>query len=182
MADTAYALAALRAAGTGPRPGTDLAMAALSGAAARAGRQVIDLTDGRLLLGWSEDSEPVAGGDTGVVRSKPTPSLVLTFSACLRACWPNKDTHPYPGRATTEEQVLAAMATLGPLRDPSGDGTGSERHHKGAIPVLRDAGYLDPDPFVIRLGPRVAAWSDREVAILRHHYDRMPTVPPTENA
>ena len=177
--NTALALAALRASGAAARPQTDLGMAALRAAADRAGRGLVDLADGRLAIGWMEDSEPVAGGDTGVVRNKPRPSLALTFIAALRACWPDKDTHPYPGQAASEEQVLAALATLGPLRDPSGDGTGTERHQKGAFPVLRAAGFLDPDtdPGVVRLGPRVAVWSEREVQVLRHNYSRMPVAP-----
>lgn len=180
---TAVALAALRASGARARPHTDPGMAALRAAADRAGRGLVDLADGRLALGWMEDSEPVAGGDTGVTRTKPKPSMALTFLAALRACWPDKDTHPYPGQTATEEQVLAALATLGPLRDPTGDGTGTgtERHQKGAFVVLRAAGFLDPDtdPGMVRLGPRAAVWSDREVQVLRHNYGRMPT-PPTE--
>lgn len=179
---TAMALAALRASGAQARPQTDLGMAALRAAAARAGRALVDLADGRLTLGWLEDSEPVGGGDTGVPRTKPKPSMALTFLAALRACWPDKDTHPYPGHTTTEERVLAALATLGPLRDPTGDGTGTERHQKGAIVVLRGAGFLDPDtdPGIVRLGPRVAVWSDREVQVLRHNYSRMPVAPTEE--
>jgi hypothetical protein len=183
-AGTAIALAALRASGARTRPDTGPAMTALRAAADRAGRALVDLADGRLVLGWMEDSEPVGGGDTGVVRIKPKPSMALTFLAALRACWPDKDTHPYPGEAVDEEQVLAALATLGPLRDPSGDGTGTERHQKGALVVLRAAGFLDPDtePGIVRLGPRVAAWSEREVQVLRHNHSRMPTAPRTEES
>jgi hypothetical protein len=179
---TAVALAALRATGARRRPDTDPGMAALRAAADRAGRALVDLADGRLTLGWLEDSEPVGGGDTGVPRIKPKPSVALTFLAALCACWPDKDTHPYPGQTATEERVLAALATLGPLRDPSGDGTGTERHQKGAFVVLRGAGFLDrdSDPSVVRLGPRVAVWSDREVQVLRHNYGRMPTAPTQE--
>jgi hypothetical protein len=170
-------LARLRAAGTrdGPVPSF------VRSAAAKAGRTVVDT--GRPgkpshSLGWAVGSEPRAGDDTGVVRHRPSAWLLLTLAACLRACWTDRDEHPFPGRDATEDEILDALATLGSRSGPSLDGgLAVERHQKGALRKLRDAGLLDPDEMTVRLGPQVAVWSDGQVDVLRTVWDRMPVAP-----
>jgi hypothetical protein len=181
MPEPAYLLAAIRAAGPQPHPTNDVDLAALLGAAARAGRTLVDLPGNAITLGWLEGSEPVAGADTGVSRIAPHEWLILVFAAALRACWIDPDEHPYPGRAVPENQILAAVGTLGPLRGVAVDGIGMLRHQKGALPKLRAAGYLAADPDGrVRLGHRVTVWSEREAATLRHVYEQMPTAPAAE--
>lgn len=167
-------LARLRAAGTLPGvPPADVAAAA-----ARAGRALVDAGrpgEPAHALGWLGGSEPVAAGDSGVERHRPAAWLLLTFAACLRACWADADEHPFPGRDVTERQVLAALAALGPLTGPSPDGAlAVERHQKGALRKLREAGLLDRDEAAVRLGPRAAVWSDAQLGELRAIRDRMP--------
>ena len=175
---TVLHLARLRAAGTLPGP----APAAVRAAAARAGRAVADV--GRPgapahALAWQPGSEPAAGGDTGVVRNKPGAWLLLTFAACLRLCWLDPDEHPFPGEDATEDEVLDALASLGSLSGPSLDGgLAVERHQKGALRKLREAGLLDPDESVVRLGPQVALWSEGQLGELRAVRDRMPGAEP----
>lgn len=170
-------LARLRAVGTVDGPAPSFARSA----AAKVGRAIVDT--GRLgqsshSLGWATGFEPAAGDDTGVVRHRPSAWLLLTFAACLRACWVDIDEHPFPGRDAGEDEILDALATLGSLSGPSLDGgLAVERHQKGALRKLRDAGLLDPDEMAVRLGPQVAVWSDGQVETLRTVRDRMPAAP-----
>jgi hypothetical protein len=181
MPEPAVLLAAMRAAGPQPRPTGEFDLAALHAAAGRAGRTLVDLPGNRITLGWLDGSEPVAGADTGVIRIEPHDWLLLVFAAALRACWVEPDEHPYPGRAVPEAQILAAVGTLGPLRGVAADGIGMWRHQKAALPKLRGGGLLtDTADGDLRLGPRVAVWSEREIGALRHVYEQMPTAPTTE--
>lgn len=170
-------LARLRAAGTvdGPVPSFGRA------AAAKAGRAIVDTgRPGRPshMLGWAAGFEPAAGDDTGVVRHRPSAWLLLTFAACLRACWTDLDEHPFPGRDTSEDEILDALATIGSLSGPSLDGgLAVERHQKSALRKLREAGLLERDEMAVRLGPQVAVWSDGQVEVLRTIWDRMPAAP-----
>jgi hypothetical protein len=170
-------LARLRAAGALDGPVPSFARAA----AAKAGRTIVDT--GRPgkpshSLGWTAGFEPAAGEDTGVVRRRPGIWLLLTFAACLSACWIDLDEHPFPGRDASENEILVALATIGSLSGPSLDGgLAVERHQKGALRKLRDAGLLDPDEIAVRLGPQVAVWSDGQIDVLRTVWNRMPTAP-----
>lgn len=175
------ALARMRAAGRVPLPESAAVLAAWSEQAARAGRQLLEAAvpghRSVIVLGWLDGSEPVAGGDSGVERSKPSQVLLLTFAAALRACWSDRSEHPFPGTSTDEDAVLAALASLGPLTAAAVDGgEGSQRHHKGAIRKLSDAGLLKLEGSMIRLGPVVATWSDGQVDTLRAVYDQLPVV------
>jgi hypothetical protein len=177
MSEAALTLAALRTAGPQARPVNPATAAAVRAAAERAGRTLVTLPGDRWALGWSADSEPIAGGSTGVERVTPPLWVTLTFAAALRACWIDLEAHPFPGQEVPEEQVLAAVAALGALDGSITDGTAIERHQKGALVKLRAAGLLDPEPYVVRLGWRVALWSDREVRVLRHVHEKMPVAP-----
>jgi hypothetical protein len=160
------------------------ARAALITAASRAGRRVVDA--GRtghpaVTLGWLDGAEPPAGVDSGVKRVTAAPTLLLTFAAALRCCWQDSQTHPWPGQDADEADVLAAMRSLGRL-GADGLGPGAERHQRGALRKLRDAGYLDQASDRVRLGPRVAAWTDSQVDELRSNYHRLPCRPPQDEA
>ena len=183
-ASDAVALARLRATRVAPRPSDLRALRNLKAAAGRAGRILVDVhvsTGPGLLLGWLEGSEATDGFERGVVRREPSQGVLLTFAACLRACWPDPDMEPYPGRAVPDGQVLAALAAVAsPATGPGEDHSGSERHHKGAIRLLRATGHIDPDISCIRLGPLVALWAPSDVAVLRAFHDRLPAFAPED--
>jgi hypothetical protein len=155
-------------------------LATLETAATQAGRQLIEVTTEdsiatEVTLAWVDGSEPVAGGDSGVVRSDPTAETALTFAAALRACWLDPSENPFPGVARPVESVLEARAILGTLSGSDGnDGRAAEFHRKGALRRLREAGYLAGTDTAIRLGPRVAAWSEGQVNVLRTIYQQLP--------
>lgn len=183
----ALALARLRASRTLPRPTDGREMRALTGVAVRAGRTLIEVngSDGspRLTLGWIEGFEPAADPDSHVVYRHLPPLAVLTFAACLRACWPDRDADPYPGVAATEEEVLAALSTLGTLTAHGlGDEDMAERRRKGALRELRAVGLLDADKAAVRLGSVLATWAPVDLAALRHAWDRLPVAPARSGA
>lgn len=182
LGSAALALARMRAQGCLPRPDAATTVALWRAAAERAGRRLCEVTvpgqQSVLALGWFEGSEPAAGAEAGVERTKPSTVLVLTFAAALRACWPDRSAHPFPGISADEDVVLDAVAALGPLTSGTVDGgAGGHRHRKGALRRLRDAGLLIIDGTGVRLGPVVATWSDGQVAPLRARYDRLPLPP-----
>lgn len=182
---SALALARLRAAGAVPRPPAAATVTSWENAATRAGRVLQTVSrpgqSPLLGLGWVEGSEPVAGPDTGVERSKPSPVVALTFAAALRACWVDRSEHPFPGETTTEETVLCALASLGPLSPGAIEGgAGAERHQKGALRRLHHAGFLTLTEDSVALGPRVALWSHPQIAALRVVYDQLPVTTNTQ--
>jgi hypothetical protein len=185
--DTAVALGRLRAARVLARPEDPGTLRQLRAAATQAGRTVVEVRrqgGPGLTLGWLEGSEPLCGPDGGVDRRVAPPTVLLTFAACLRACWPDPERDPYPGVVATEAQVLAALATLDPTRlrglgDDEGVG-GAERHRKSALRQLRAAGFLDPDDEQIRLGPAVTLWAAADIATLRRVHGRLPAPPKSE--
>lgn len=186
--ETPLALARMRVAGSSPLTGDRRTMSALEAAAEGAGRRLVDVTteDSTTLevaLGWVEGSEPVAGGDSGVVRVDPPGETVLTFAAALRACWLDASEHPFPGAAAGVDTVLEARAILGTLSGSDGnDGRSAEFHRKGALRRLRAAGYLSGTETTVRLGPRVATWSEGQVEVLRAVYEQFPVASDTGTA
>lgn len=178
----ALALAHLRASRTMPRPDDGQQLRALATAATRAGRTLVHIrtANGKpgLALGWQEGFEPTVDPDRQVVHRHLSPLAILTFAACLRACWANRNADPYPGVAAPEETVLAALATLGTLKDHGlGDEEMAERRRKGALRELRAVGLLEADRDEVRLGPALATWAPADVAALRRAWDRLPTAP-----
>ena len=182
------ALARMRITGSSPLTGDRRVLAALEAAAERAGRRLMDVTSEHsatleVALGWVEGSEPVAGGDSGVVRIDPSLETVLTFAAALRACWLDESEHPFPGMDAEVESILEARAILGTLSGSDGnDRRSAEFHRKGALRRLRAAGYLCGTEATVRLGPRVAAWSQGQVDALRAVYEQFPVAPDTSRA
>lgn len=178
----ALALARLRASRAMPRPEDGRQLRALTTAATAAGRTLVEVrtADGKsgLALGWREGFEPTVDPERQVVHRHLSTLAVLTFAACLRACWPNRDADPYPGVAATEETVLAALAALGTLKDRGlGDEEMAERRRKGALRELRALGLLEAGRDEVRLGSVVATWAPADVAALRRAWDRLPAAP-----
>lgn len=163
----AFALAHIRASGAAT---PKAALAPLERQARAAGRRLVTLPGGQAVLAWVEASEPSWPTDGSGPRRLPSTRTVLAFSACLRACWPDRDGEPYPGRSAQTESVVAAVAAL--------SGTpvvASRRHTVGALTTLAAAGLvvLD-DGGAVRLGPRVGEWDERQVAQLRDLWPRLP--------
>jgi hypothetical protein len=157
-------------------------MRALTVAVGRAGRTLVEVRIAGggpgLALGWQEGFEPTVDPDRHVVHRHLSTVAVLTFAACLRACWPGHDADPYPGVVASEDTVLAALAALGTLKDHGlGDEEMAERRRKGALRELRAVGLLEPGRNEIRLGPVVATWAPADVAALRRAWDRLPVAP-----
>lgn len=178
----ALALARLRASRTMPQPDDVRQLRVLTMAATRAGRTLVQIrTADRkpgLALGWQEGFEPTMDPDHQVVHRHLSTLATLTFAACLRACWPNRDADLYPGVAATEDTVLAALAALGTLKDQGlGDEEMAERRRKGALRELRAVGLLEPGREEVRLGPVVATWAPTDMAVLRRAWDRLPAAP-----
>lgn len=178
-AASVVALARMRVLGQVSLPDSGQILASWREQAARAGRQLVEIVPASraptIALGWLVGSEPVAGGDTGVERTKPPLVVLLTFAAALRACWIDRSAHPYPGTLADEAAVLDAVASLGPLSVGAADsGEGGQRHRKGAVRRLAEAGLLDVEGSSLRLGPVVATWSEGQVAALRAVYDQLP--------
>ncbi|MDI5973509.1 hypothetical protein POF50_029915 [Streptomyces sp. SL13] len=131
-----------------------------------------------VMVRWAPDVEPVSGvvGDP-LTHREAAPSQLLTLGAAVRLCWPDPEQPLYPGGAVAEEDVLAACA-------PPGDGLLREgialiaqtSAYRSALRVLRACGYLAADARdgMVRLGPMVAAWSERDVDELRRGYDLLP--------
>ena len=178
----ALALARLRASRALPRPVDGRHLRALTSAAARAGRTLVEVrgSDGSagLILGWIEGFEPASDPDSHIAYRHLPPLTTLTFAACLRACWPNRDSDPYPGEAAIEDEVLAALGALGTLTAHGfGDEDMAERRRKGALRELRAVGLLAADRSAVRLGPVLATWAPVDVAALRSAWDRLPVAP-----
>jgi hypothetical protein len=162
-------LARLRALGVGTPT------APLESAAERAGRAVVDVSTGgeRLrILSWAEGLGPEAGP----VRSpsaKPLETTVL--AACLGICWHERAEHPWPGVPGAEDSVLRALASA---RGVTPDDRYAGLVHK-VIASLRESSWLDTRVDAVRLGPRVAAWTENDVAVLRTVFHKLPRIPET---
>ena len=151
--------------------------AALLAAADRAGRRVVDASrpgNPVATLGWLDGAEPSADPDAGIKRITAAPTMLLTFAAALRCCWEDPQTHPWPGKEVSEADVLAALRSIAPGGGDDLTGPGAERHQRGALRKLRQAGLLDPISPGVRFGPKVAAWTDSQIDELRGHHQRLP--------
>ncbi|MFJ4910088.1 hypothetical protein ACIQCR_32400 [Streptomyces sp. NPDC093249] len=184
MNEDAYLLARARArrvvplaAGAGAADG----LSVLRRAAADVQRRLVEVESAGgpgVMVRWAPDVEPVSGvvGDP-LTHREATPSQLLTLGAAVRLCWPDPERRLYPGGVVAEEEVLAACA-------PPGDGLLREgmaliaqtSAYRSALRVLRAWGYLatDAGDGMVRLGPMVAAWSERDVDELRNGYCLLP--------
>ena len=131
-----------------------------------------------VMVRWAPDVEPVSGavGDP-LTHREAAPSQLVPLGAVVRLCWLDPELALYPGGAVAEEDVLAACV-------PPGDGLLREgmaliartSAYRSALRVLRACGYLAvaAGDGMVRLGPVVAAWSERDVDELRRGYDLLP--------
>ena len=177
-------LARIRAQRTIPAPARETDLAALRIAAHRAGRQLLDVPEHgrgrRFLLGWPDgiDVPAAASAREDGVR-QVTPSVLLVLAACLGCCWQPGLDRPYPGVAVPETEVLVALDrfTQGPgtLRPVAG---GTRAARSRALRLLRASGFLEPagSDGLVRLGPEIAAWGDRDVQRLRDRFEDFPGV------
>ena len=171
MTDAAYTLAALRAGG--PRRLSEPDRVAAEAAATRLGRRLVEVYDAReravFTVGWNDGYEPASDGEIiELWRLSPVP--LITLAACLGLCWRDREDDPYPGEATTVEQVLDVVATIGADR-------------RWAIGALRNelslAGFIEIRRSEVALGPAVAAWSSSQLSVLRRFGDTLPGTPAT---
>ncbi len=133
---------------------------------------------GAVLVRWGSDVEPVSGVLTDPDTHRvATPSQLLVLGAALRLCWSEPSRVPYPGDAVAEAEVIAACAAPGSesLLAESGQG-GQTAAYRRALRELRAFGYLavDRGDGLVRLGPMVAAWGERDVDELRRGYGCLP--------
>jgi hypothetical protein len=177
-------LAALRALRTVPGPLDPSQASALRAAAGGAGRTVVEVDGGRVLLGWDADAEGIWAGEAmeGVRSGRPAaPRLLRALAACIRSCWPDPDAPLYPAQPAKIVDVLAAVVALGSIKDAGDPGVAGERHVRGALTTLDFAGLitLDQAAGTLSLGPVIATWPERDVAVLRSAWSRLPAPPPT---
>lgn len=162
--EAAVALARLRAARTAPVPAD--ARGPASRRASRLGRHLLQTGRGQSVLAWDDGALPEADDSWSTHRLTSVP--VRTFAACLALCWPDPNEDPYPGRATTVDDVAVALAANGV----------DTRHGRGALRgELVAAGLVHVDGHTVRLGPAVASWSPSHVAALRRLHARLPRAP-----
>ena len=176
-------LAALHALRTIPSPLEERQVRALCAAAGRAGRTVVEVQGGRVLLGWDADSEGVWAGEAmeGVRSTRPAaPRLLRALAACIRCCWPDPDAPLYPAQPAKIADVVTAAAALGSIKNAGESGIAGERHVRGALTTLDSAGLitLDQEDGTLSLGPVIATWPERDVGILRNAWSRLPATPP----
>ena len=159
MADPAFTLAALRAAGSLNVSESERSHA--DPVAAEIGRRITELnaTSGSriITLGFAEGFEPNPDEDVFSVR-RLSPVPLVALATCLGLCWADLDRRPDPGQEVKVERVLEVATALGAPRP----------HLLGAIRnELTMAGLLELDGSAIRLGYAIAAWTDAQVDALR---------------
>jgi hypothetical protein len=169
-------LAAMRAAGALPAPSDAGLSTRLTGAAKRAGRRTIEVSGGRMTLGWDPDTEGLWSSEsTEGLRIPPQPRLVRAFAAALGACWRDPSRPLYPSGAAADTAIVAASLGLSTSRGDEA-GVASQRHAKGALVTLQALGLIEIEPETrsVTLGPVVSTWPDHDVELLRQNWSRLP--------
>lgn len=106
--------------------------------------------------------------DLGVAPLQLTPSALVAFGLCLGLAWEDRQRHPWPGATIQLNDILTAARELGIEH-------GASRHLVGALShVLAEAGLVTLVDEGFRLGPRVAAWTDVDLDVLRRNLDAFP--------
>ncbi|MFF2023472.1 hypothetical protein ACFVW2_16970 [Streptomyces sp. NPDC058171] len=179
-----YLLARARALRTVAVPADRTELTRLRRAVDDVERRLVDIVaapDGiqELMVGWAADVEPASGalGDSDVHRTASAVRLV-TLACCIRHCWPDPSQPLYPGQPAPQEDVIAALTPLQDTLAPRDSAAllGQTGHFLTALRFLRACGHLAADvgDGMIRLGPMVALWSERDVAELRSGYNVLP--------
>lgn len=178
-----YLLARARALRTLPVPADRTELTRLRRAVDDVERRLVDVAtpDGiqTLMTGWAPDVEPASGalGESDVHRTASAVRLV-TLACCIRHCWPDPSQPLYPGQPAEQGHVIASLTPLQDTLVPR-EGVavlGQTSHFLTAVRFLRACDYLSADTGdgMIRLGPMVALWSERDVAELRGGYNVLP--------
>ncbi|SIR90548.1 hypothetical protein [Micromonospora avicenniae] len=92
------------------------------------------------------------------------------LAACLRCCWPDPGTDPWPGRPADLAHVDRVLEQLTPGRDQRSRQrllTAALRRLEAARWVLQTAGR-------VRLGPRIATWGPLELSTVRELWRMIP--------
>jgi hypothetical protein len=165
---TALAWARARSAGPLPsRPGAGvpagmIRLAEPDGSGAWLVPQVPESADARVLAEL---------GLAGPLLEQPNETARM-LAACLRCCWADPLTPPWPGRPAASADVLAVFREVTGPRDDAA-------HRRSAVAALRrlhQAGWVlrDEPAGTVRLGPRVALWSTSDLSTLRQLWRSMP--------
>ncbi|MFB6931296.1 hypothetical protein [Streptomyces chartreusis] len=178
-----YLLARARALRTVPVPADRAELTRLRRAVDDVERRLVDVVTPHgaqeLMTGWAADVEPASGalGDSEAHRTASAVRLV-TLACTIRYCWPDPSQPLYPGQPAAQDDVITSLTPLQDTLVPR-EGMavlGQTGHFLKALRFLRACGYIaaDTGDGMIRLGPMVALWSERDVAELRSGYDVMP--------
>jgi len=172
-------LAAFRALRTIPGPEDGAQARAVLAAASRIGREVYEVHEGQIMLGWSADTEGAwANEGMGAIRSlRPAqPRLLRTLAACIRCCWIDPETPLYPSASARIDDVISAVASLRSPTDVGDANVGHTSHARGALITLDFSGLivLDLTDQTVTLGPVIAAWPERDISVLRGIWPRLP--------
>jgi len=92
------------------------------------------------------------------------------LAACLRCCWPDPGTEPWPGRPAELSDVDRVLRLLTPGRD----GVSRQRLRSAGLRRLEAARWVLRDASRVRLGPRVAAWGPLEMSTVRELWRMIP--------
>ncbi|WP_226962317.1 hypothetical protein [Streptomyces sp. C8S0] len=178
-----YLLARARALRTVAVPADRTELTRLRRAVDDVERRLVDIVaapDGiqELMVGWAADVEPASGAwATATSTAPPRPSAWSPWPAasatagptpasrCTGTARPAGGRHRRPDSSPGHPRPRDSAAVLGQ--------TG---HFLTALRFLRACGHLaaDVSDGMIRLGPKVALWSERDVAELRSGYNVLP--------
>ncbi|GGQ49667.1 hypothetical protein [Couchioplanes azureus] len=123
---------------------------------------------------------PGAGPQVLAEYGQPAPTLpdsagtLRVFAACLRCCWPDPGTDPWPGRPADLAHVDRVLELLHPGRDR----TGRQRLLTAGLRRLETSRWVLRTPGTVRLGPRVATWGPLELSTLRELWRLIPDAVP----
>lgn len=92
------------------------------------------------------------------------------LAACLRCCWPDPGTDPWPGRPAETSDVDRVLEQLTPGRDR----ISRQRLLTAGLRRLEASRWVLPDASRVRLGPRVAAWGPLEMSTVRELWRMIP--------
>ncbi|MBM2615202.1 hypothetical protein JIG36_06450 [Actinoplanes sp. LDG1-06] len=93
------------------------------------------------------------------------------LAACVRCCWPDPATDPWPGAAATLDQVDQVLQRLVPGRNA----VSRKALLTGASRRLAAAGWLLLEGAdTVRLGPRIASYGNLELSTLRELWRMVP--------
>ncbi|MEV6596173.1 hypothetical protein AB0M36_04815 [Actinoplanes sp. NPDC051346] len=99
-----------------------------------------------------------------------TAGTLRVFAACLRCCWPDPGTDPWPGRPAELAHVDWVLELLHPARDR----ISRQRLLTAGLRRLETARWVLPASGTVRLGPRVAMWGPLELSTVRELWRLIP--------